>query len=137
MKWHEIKERINEGKRATYCKKGEIWWVYWGENIGQELNAPPPHYRRPVLVLRFFGRYTCLVVPLSTKGKKNRFHVHIPSERIRYKGKNQREVVERYANIAQYKIIDTKRMIYKMGTVSPKLLALVKKKIAEQSQDDT
>jgi len=78
-------------------------------NIGFEQDGKGEEFRRPVLILKKFNKYVVLVVPLTTKIKKdNKYYVEcsVVSDNI-----------SRMAIISQVRLVDTKRFIDKLGVI--------------------
>jgi hypothetical protein len=68
--WHKIKSWINNLDSSNiYFKERDIWWCYFGSNIGSEQDGKGDRFLRPVLIFRKFTRNTCWVIPLSTQMK--------------------------------------------------------------------
>lgn len=64
--WITLKEKIhNNDSVPPFFKEGEIWWCYFGENVGTEMNGKSDYFTRPVLVLKKYDKYSFLAVPLS------------------------------------------------------------------------
>ena len=102
--WNEFKKSVNETEGKLY-KQRDIWWCSLGVNVGFEQDGTGSSYERPVVVLRGFSKEVCLVVPLTTSSKKNKYHVTLG------------EVGGRSASaiISQVRLIDTRRFIDKIG----------------------
>lgn len=76
-------------------------------NVGFEQDGTGADNERPVLVLKGFSKQVCLVMPPTTSEKKTPYHVSV--------GKvNDRNA---FAIISQIRLIDTKRLINKIGFV--------------------
>ena len=51
MDW--IKEKLhNKEHKPPLFKEGEVWWCYWGENVGIEINGKNDQFTRPVFILK-------------------------------------------------------------------------------------
>jgi mRNA interferase MazF len=62
--WNEHKKRI-EKRTGPHAKPGEIWWTYWGVNVGHEMDGKGKDFERPALVLAIFGS-SIFVVPTTS-----------------------------------------------------------------------
>ncbi|OGG60369.1 hypothetical protein A3C86_00185 [Candidatus Kaiserbacteria bacterium RIFCSPHIGHO2_02_FULL_49_16] len=51
-----------------------MWWCALGVNIGAEIDGKNDNFERPVLVLRVYNKDTLLVLPITSKEKKDVFH---------------------------------------------------------------
>ena len=108
-KWHEKKKILNEREDIDniFFREKEVWWTALGVNIGFEQDGKGEGFRRPVLILKKFNKYAVLIVPLTTKIKKdNKYYISC-------------SIVDdstlRMAIISQVRLIDTKRLIDKLG----------------------
>ena len=103
--WNSNKKKINENLSNKMYHTREIWWCYLGLNVGYEQDGSGAEFMRPVLVLKGLSRYVCLIIPLTTSTKKNPYHSSLGI----VAGK------ESFAIISQIRLIDTKRLINKVG----------------------
>lgn len=107
--WHKKKKLLNEREDidTIFFREKEVWWVALGVNIGFEQDGKGQEFRRPVLILKKFNKYVVLVVPLTTKIKKdNKYYVFCSVTG---------DTTQRMAIISQVRLIDTKRFIDKLG----------------------
>ncbi|WP_439372678.1 type II toxin-antitoxin system PemK/MazF family toxin [Bradyrhizobium sp. DASA03120] len=95
----------------------ELWWCSLGVNIGFEQDGSGKKYDRPVLILRGFSKETCLVIPLTTSVQQ---HPLRPSIGI-VGGK------EAHALLSQMRIIDSKRLIRKIGFLDKEIFETMRK----------
>jgi mRNA-degrading endonuclease toxin of MazEF toxin-antitoxin module len=102
--WIEHKKTINSASGKLYAKR-DIWWCSLGVNVGFEQDGTGKLHERPVVVLRGFNRAVCLVVPLTTSTKANKYHVSLGE----IDGKPAAAI------ISQIRLIDTRRFIDKIG----------------------
>jgi mRNA interferase MazF len=120
-KWNTIKKEINWKKSPAFCHPREIWWCALGVNIGFEQDGSALDYQRPVLILRGFNEYVCLVLPLTTSTKKNKYHMPLGM----IDGK------ESFAITSQIRLIDTKRLINKVGFIDKEIFNEIRKTVKE------
>ncbi|MES2225978.1 MAG: type II toxin-antitoxin system PemK/MazF family toxin [Patescibacteria group bacterium] len=105
--WNKLKKFTHsQEKTVLYCKR-EIWWLILGVNVGYEQDGTGHDFERPVLVLKGFSRFACLVVPLTTSRKKNKYHVDIGT----IDGKRACVI------ISQIRLVDTRRFVNKLCTL--------------------
>lgn len=114
--WNEKKKEIND-KVAPFCHERELWWCTLGINVGSEQDGSQIKYSRPILILRGLSRQTCLIVPLTTSMSIHKFR---PSIGL-VAGK------EANAVLTQIKVIDTKRLTRKIGSLDKKIFECVRK----------
>jgi mRNA interferase MazF len=70
LEWIGLKEKLhNNESKPPFFKDGEIWWCYFGENVGTEMNGKNEYFTRPVLIYKKYDRYSFLALPLTTKHK--------------------------------------------------------------------
>ncbi len=105
--WNSKKKHINDHVTAPFYHKREIWWCSLGVNIGFEQDGTGKNYDRPVLVIQGFNPQVLFGVALTGKKRQGRYHVPIG------------EVEGRDASVilSQARLIDTKRLIRKAGTL--------------------
>ena len=102
--WNELKKDVNNSEGKLY-KERDIWWCSLGVNVGFEQDGTGKSYERPVVVLRGFSRSVCLVVPLTTSTKANKYHLPLGG----IAGKSAAAI------ISQVRLVDTRRFIDKVG----------------------
>lgn len=104
--WNEHKKRVSRDEGAKLYHAREIWWATLGLNVGYEQDGTGKEFQRPVLVLKGFSKFVCLVVPLTTSQKKNRYHMSVgPVD-----GKDASAI------ISQVRLIDTRRLVNKASS---------------------
>jgi mRNA interferase MazF len=119
--WNGIKKKVhNEGISKLYSRR-EIWWCALGTNVGFEQDGKGEWGERPVLILRGFSANVCLILPLTTSQKKNPYHI---SAGI-VDGK------QAFAITSQIRLIDTKRLVDKIGTLDNELFQLIRKAVKD------
>lgn len=107
MDWINIKMSVDEKERFIQIKEGEVYWSFFGENIGDEENGKGGVFRRPVLVFKKFNNNIFWGIPMSTKNKENIYYVKVLLKDN-----------EQSAMISQLRILDTKRLDEKIGYIS-------------------
>ena len=117
--WNIQKQKIHNHKMRKNYHAGDIWWVRMGVNIGFEQDGKHENFERPCLIIKGFNKEVCLIVPLTTKIKNNKFHSFV--------GKFAR--IDNYAILSQIKLIDTKRLVNQIGFIEYNLLSKIKKAI--------
>lgn len=128
--WSIKKLHLDIGRRSLYgYKPREVWWASVGHNVGYESCGKGADYARPVLIVRGFGIYTALVIPLTSKNNTNARY----KRRVFVSG----VAIENYALINQIRVIDTKRLLRKIGTISNADFSEVRKDIVDVITQDT
>jgi mRNA interferase MazF len=119
--WNGIKKIVdNESQNKLYHKR-EVWWCYLGTNVGFEQDGTGNDRMRPVLILRGFSPQVCIVLPLTTSKKENPYHVFIGEV-----GKKEASVI-----ISQIKLIDTKRLVDKIGFINTEIFETIRKAVKD------
>ncbi len=118
-RWFVKKREIQNQSQNKFYRPREIWWCYLGENIGFEQDGTGKEHQRPVLIIRAFSKYVCLIVPLTTSIKKNPYHVAI--------GMVDNKMA--YAIISQIRLIDTRRLINRIAILNTQYFLEIKKTI--------
>jgi len=119
--WNEIKKQIDREELPRLYHTREIWWCSLGVNVGFEQDGSGDEYRRPVLILKGLSESTCLVIPLTASGKN---HVMRPSIGII-------EDKEARALLSQIRVIDTKRLVRKVGYLNQTIFQRIRKAVKD------
>jgi mRNA interferase MazF len=54
-----------------------VWWCSLGVNIGREQDGKTKMHERPILIIKGFNQNSCLIVPLTTSLKENKYLIDI------------------------------------------------------------
>ena len=120
--WNHKKKHINsQSKYLPLYHEREIRWCSLGVNMGFEQDGTGNQYSRPVLIIKGFSRHVCLVVPLTTSKKSNKYHVGLGLIGDR----------EACAIISQLRLIDTKRLDQHIATLDRNIFEKVKKSVKD------
>ena len=106
--WNKKKKKIHTKNVKLYYHAREIWWCYLGLNVGCEQDGSEEKFLRPVIIIRPFGYSSCLIIPLTKSNKKH--PLRIPVGKVEEK--------EATAILSQMKVIDTKRLLEKIGVLN-------------------
>lgn len=117
--WNSQKKSIESRPdfRDMFVKKGEVWMMNLGLNIGFEQDGSGNTFSRPGIIIKKFNRNMFWVVPLSTKQKEINFYYN-------FKDPFGRDVS---AILAQIKLCSAKRLrrkMYKLDTRDLKNITL-------------
>lgn len=118
--WHKRKSEIHAGRPYVFFQGREIWFCSLGVNIGYEQDGSGEEFLRPVIIVKKFNNEIFFAVPL-TKGKKK--------DRPFYFKFSFRARIQSIAILSQMRLIDAKRLRYKVGTVSESDFKALKSKI--------
>ncbi|MDB5190320.1 MAG: hypothetical protein JWN49_646 [Parcubacteria group bacterium] len=117
--WNVQKKHIDTSKVRRFYRTREVWWLWLGVNIGHEQDGTSKNFQRPVLILRAFSRFSCLIVPLTSSQKENPYHIKIGII----------EDKEAAVIISQIRLIDTQRLVGKVCDLNSKTFEDVKKAV--------
>lgn len=108
---HKDFDRWNSEKKKTHIETPrlytvrEIWWCRLGVNIGSEQDGRGDTFLRPAIILRGFGPDACLIVPLTTSAREHPFRIFVGIV----------DGHEARANLSQLRVVDTRRLVEKIG----------------------
>ena len=86
-------------------------------NIDFEQDGAGDEYQRPVLIVKGMSANTCVVVPLTTSSRRHRLRIPIGN----VDGK------QASALMSQIRIIDTKRLVNKVGFIEKETFESIRK----------
>lgn len=124
--WMPVKSKVNNtASRPLNYREREIWVCSIGENIGFENDGKGKGFRRPVLVLKIYNRYSCLIMPLSTTQKRTKYHYEFDG----HTGKMS------VALLSQVRTIDSARLHDKIGYADKEDFSAIKTRLIKLLQD--
>ena len=118
-KWSFAKKDIHEKRKNNWVRERDIWWCQLGINIGYEQDGTSENFERPVIIIKTFSKFSCLIVPLTTSSKENKFYFNVGM----IDGKDASAI------ISQIRLIDTRRMEEKVGKLNMEIYEKLKKSI--------
>lgn len=121
QKWHNEKTIVHNSKERPFFHNREIWFCSLGENIGFEQDGNGDDFLRPVIIIKKFNNEIFWCIPLTTKTKTSD-HYHSFNF-------NKNEIST--AILSQLRLLDAKRLQYKIGTISKEDFEEVKRKIKQ------
>jgi len=122
QKWHKQKKNVHEDRPRVFFHEREIWFCYLGANVGFEQDGSGEEFLRPVMILKKFNNEVLWALPLTKTIKKNHkyyFVFHLNSE-------EKSSVI-----LSQIRLIDAKRLKYKVGDISENDFNALKAKIRQ------
>ncbi len=119
-KWNEIKKETHTEEPRLYTVR-EIWWCRLGANVGFEQDGSGRLFLRPVVIARAFGPNICLILPLTASKQKHPLRVSVGD----VQGK------QASALLSQMRIIDTRRLVEKVGFMNKQVFAQLKKALKD------
>lgn len=121
QKWHDRKRHIEHERPRVFFHEREIWLCHLGENIGFEQDGRGDQFLRPVIVLKKFNNAVLWGVPLTRTDKKNQYYFTFTFD----------DKKASVAILSQVRLIDAKRLKYKMGDMNDADFASLKAKIRQ------
>ena len=119
--WHKDKSNIHEDKERPYFHEREIWFTSLGANIGFEIDGKGEKFMRPIIVVKKFNNESLWGLPLTKNPKKSKYYFSF----------SFRENQLSTANLSQVRLIDSKRLQYKIGDIHEKDFVKVKEKLRQ------
>ncbi|MBP9701843.1 MAG: type II toxin-antitoxin system PemK/MazF family toxin [Candidatus Pacebacteria bacterium] len=113
-KWNIEKQSVQKRQRV-YFKEREIWWVHIGLNVGIEQDGNLKFYSRPVLIYKKINNISFVCLPLTHTLSHDSANFAI------YFNDDLHTV-----RIAQIRVLDSKRLDEKIGTISEVLFSKIK-----------
>lgn len=105
--WHTEKSLIHKQKIRPFFHEREIWFATLGMNVGFEQDGKHEKFLRPVIILKKFNNQVCWAIPTTKKSKKG----------IHYFSFEYQKGDSTTAILSQLRLIDSKRLDYKIGTM--------------------
>lgn len=118
--WNNLKKKINNKSKKVFFKERDVFYISLGQNVGFEENGKGYKFSRPVVVLRKFNNNIFLCVPLTSAQKDGKFYFSFFF--------NDRD---NSAILSQIKLIDSKRLLSKLGMMPKKDFHKMKRKISK------
>ena len=111
------KQNIHNKGTGKFYHAREIWWCSFGVNVGSEQDGGVVENRRPVLILKGLGPMTCIVVPLTKSTHTHQYRIPVGD----VAGEKATAV------LSQIKVIDTKRLVRKIGFLEKEIFEIIRK----------
>jgi len=105
--WNEVKKELNQKKESFGFRERDILFLSVGKNIGFEVYGKDKEFLRPVLVLKKYGKYSFLGIPLSRQYKEGKFYYNF----------SYKMGIISTALLTQSRVFDIKRAKYRSGTI--------------------
>ena len=119
--WHAEKSALQNTKVRPGFYEREVWFAVVGENVGYEQDGRGKRFLRPVVVIKKFNNEVLWALPLTTKGKTGKYYF---SFEVADHGTST-------AILSQLKLVDAKRLEYKIGNVSKSDFKQLKSKLTQ------
>ncbi|PCI25772.1 hypothetical protein COB57_01015 [Candidatus Peregrinibacteria bacterium] len=119
QKWNALKIQTDKKQKVLYFHSRQIWFASLGENIGFEQSGKGDMFLRPIVILKKFNKQVLWALPLSTNIKHGKYYYPIQDSG----GKMA------VAILSQIKLIDAKRLCYRIGYIKTDEFFGIKKAI--------
>lgn len=119
--WQTEKEFLHDDKTRPFFHEREVWFASQGINIGFEQDGRGERFLRPIVVIKKFNNEVLWSVPLTKKIKKGPYYFTFAL--------NENEMS--IAILSQLRLLDAKRLQYKMGDMSEKDFKSIKQKLSQ------
>ena len=72
--WNEKKKELNTLEKDVYFKEGEIWWCFWGMNVGEEVYGKGKDFQRPAVILKKLSKTSAIALPVTAVPRKGSWY---------------------------------------------------------------
>ncbi len=121
-KWHDKKGFLHHEKIRPFFHEQEIWFCTLGLNVGFEQDGSGKEFLRPVIIIKKFNNEVFWGLPLTKTEKSGKYYYQFSIQ-----GKNEISTVV----LSQIRLIDAKRLQYKIGDLDEKDFLELKKHLIE------
>lgn len=118
--WNSKKSELHAHKRRPQFREREIWFASLGANIGFEEDGKGDAYLRPVVILKKFNNEICWGIPTTKKDRTGRYY-------FQFSYKKDKATT---AILSQLRLVDSKRLMYKLGFISKTDYSKMKERLA-------
>ncbi len=126
--WSEVKKTVHNKPERVFFHPREIWFAHIGVNVGFEQDGRGNESLRPILVLRKFNNEVFWAIPLTRQEKpRNPYYArfsYAPFPEI-----TGAALEDSVCILSQLRLVDAKRLKYKIGTVHEEEFEALKQKI--------
>jgi len=119
--WHIEKTEVQANKIRPGFYEREVWFCIVGTNIGYEQDGRGEKFLRPVVIVKKFNKEVLWAVPLTTKQKEGKYYFSF----------SLRDHEMSTAILSQLRLIDAKRLEYKIGNISKADFKVLKTKLTQ------
>lgn len=115
--WNKKKKQIDGVKTRLFFGEREVWFLSVGVNVGYEMDGKGEESLRPVVVIKKFNNESFWGLPLTRSVKQGKYYFSF----------SLKDGEVSTANLSQLRLIDAKRLQYKVGNMSEVDFKAVKK----------
>ena len=127
-RWNEHKKALDANSAPrVYVHERELWFAHLGTNVGFEQDGRGEESLRPILVLRKFNNEVVWALPLTRRDKPGNPY-YVSFEYTVFPEVANAPLRSSVAILSQLRLLDGKRIRYKIGTVPVDAFASIKEK---------
>lgn len=120
--WNGVKKKTDNYVCDHYYKEGDVFFARLGKNIGFEQDGGHiGAFLRPILIVRGFNKNVFFAVALTTTIKDHPFYMSL----------GEIDGEQSVAILSQARLLDSKRLEYKIGHVSYAVLEEVRSRLGQ------
>lgn len=105
--WNVRKKNIQDEEQARRYHERDIWFCALGVNVGFEQDGTGSNFDRPVVIIKGFNANTFFAVALTGRKREGKYYQYLGVIEER----------EASAVLSQVRILDTKRLVRKIGVL--------------------
>ena len=120
QEWHTQKNDLHENNIRVFFHEREVWFTSLGANIGFEQDGKGKEFLRPIIIVKKFNNEILWMVPTTKRNKKGKYYFTFS-----YNEEDEHTT----AIISQLRLIDSKRLKYKIGIINEEDFVEMKKRI--------
>ena len=120
-KWNRKKQETHIEKQRPFFHEREVWFCSLGVNIGFEQDGRGLDFLRPVMILKKFNNQIFWALPMTKNVKEGKYYYVVSIG-----ARKQSALI-----LSQIRLVDAKRLAYKIGAVKQEDLAIIKQKIKQ------
>ncbi len=117
--WHSQKTDLQENKTRVFFHERDVWFASVGLNIGFEQDGKGDKFLRPVIIVKKFSNEVFWGLPTTHKNKEGKYYLSFEYTKGKYTT----------AILSQLKLIDSKRLCYKIGSIEESNFSEMKKRL--------
>lgn len=118
--WHKNKEFLHNEKKRPFFHEGEVWFCIFGANIGFEQDGRGELFLRPAIIIKKFNQETFWGLPLTKHQKSGKYYYSF-----------ELNGAISTAILSQIRLVDGKRLNYKIGNIPKEDFIEIKKRLAQ------
>src|SRR3989344_3405369 len=119
QKWHKEKSGLHNDKVRPFFHEQEVWFASIGVNVGFEQDGVGEKFLSPVVIFKKFSNEVCWAVPTTKKNKKGIYYF-----RFNWRKNKSSSVI-----LSQIRLVDGKRLFYRVGIMNDKDFKEMKKRL--------